>query len=247
MSTIVLVHGALQTAGTWDLVTPFLRRAGHRVHTPALSGIGPDGGPLTAEITLDTHIDDIVRFLQANDLRHVILAGHSYAGMVITGAAVRIPSRLDHLVYVDAFAPEQGQRAIDFMSEPLRATFRANMLDGFRIVAREHWLDLWRLEPGPARDFVRERLWEFSMRCFEQPLREDARRITHERTYVACVGEGNAARAVFAPFAERAKREGWRYRELPTGHDCQAEMPDAVSAILDEACGHAVSTATTPH
>jgi len=236
MSTVVLVHGALQTSATWDLVVPGLRRAGHSVYTPELSGMGPRGGPMTAGIDLDTHIADIVRFLETHDLRQVVLAGHSYAGMVITGVAARVPSRLAHLVYVDAFAPEKGRAAIDFMPQPIRDLFQSLVApDGFRIVPHERLLDVWHLE-GAARDFVRDRMWDFSMRCFAQPLRDDPRGIRVARTFLACTGGGNGARAVFAPFAERAKREGWEYRELPTGHDCQVDMPEAVAAIIEEAC-----------
>lgn len=236
MSTIILVHGALQTSGTWDLVAPLLRRAGHHVYTPELSGMGPRGGPMTAGISLDTHIADIVRFLELHDMRHVVLAGHSYAGMVITGVAARLRSRLDHLVYIDAFAPEKGQAAIDFMPPGVREVFRARTApDGYRIVPDERLLDLWHLE-GAARDFVRERWWDFSMHCFAQPLHDDTRKIGASRTFIACVGEGNGARPVFAPFAARAQREGWNYHELPTGHDCHVEMPEAVAEVIAEVC-----------
>jgi pimeloyl-ACP methyl ester carboxylesterase len=242
MSTIVLVHGALQTAATWDLVTPALRRAGHAVFTPELSGMGPRGGPMTAGITLATHIDDIVRFLELHELKKVVLAGHSYAGMVITGVAARVSSRLDHLVYVDAFVPERGQAAIDFMPEPIRHLFRTLVADdGFRIVPNDHLLDVWHLE-GEARNFVRDRMWDFSMRCFTQPLADDPSDTNITRTFIACVGADNGARPVFAPFAERARREHWGYHELPTGHDCHVEMPDAVATILAKACSAPAAT-----
>ena len=94
-------------------------------------------------------------------------------------------------------------------------------------------MDLWGLEEGPARAFVKARLCDFTIRCFEQPV--DAP--THAsnalpRTYIASVKENYPAKAVFDQFAARARREGWHYHELPTGHDGQAEMPDALSELL---------------
>ncbi|PTY00137.1 alpha/beta hydrolase [Opitutus sp. ER46] len=235
MSTIVLVHGALQTSATWDLVAPRLRRLGHEVFTPELSGMGPRGGPMTAGISLDTHIANLVGFIKRHDLQCVVLVGHSYAGMVTTGVATHCASRLDHLVYVDAFVPEQGQSAFDFMPPHIRDGFVARVAaDGFSIVPDEALLDLWHLE-GEARTFVRERWWNFSLRCFEQPLREDCRALTVRRTYIACVGPQNGARPVFESFAARAQREHWGYFELPTGHDCHVDAAEAVSAIIHTA------------
>jgi pimeloyl-ACP methyl ester carboxylesterase len=235
MSTIVLIHGAMQTSDTWDRVVPFLQRAGLVVFTPELSGMGPRGGPMTAGVTLDTHIDDVVRFLQLHDLRHVVLVGHSYSGMVITGVAARVPERIGALVYLDAFVPEQGQAAFGFMPKPIQDLFQSLVAaDGFRIVASERLLEIWHVQES-AREFVADRLWDFSMRCFTQPLREDPSQVDVPRTFVACIAEGYRARPIFAPFAERAKREGWDYHELPAGHDPQVDLPDAVSDVIAQA------------
>jgi hypothetical protein len=89
------------------------------------------------------------------------------------------------------------------------------------------------LKEGPARDFVRSKLCDFTIRCFEQPLRLPTNAAASlDRTYVTCVAEDYPARPGFARFAERAKAEGWRYHELPTGHDCHVEMPEAFSELL---------------
>jgi len=95
-------------------------------------------------------------------------------------------------------------------------------------------VDKWGLEEGsPARRFVEARLCDFTIRCFEQPLAALTRAAaTLPRTYIASVKGDYPARVVFEPFAARARREGWGYHELPTGHDCQAEMPDVLSDLL---------------
>src|SRR5207247_7982818 len=97
----------------------------------------------------------------------------------------------------------------------------------------ERLLYLWRHEDGSARAFVQKRLADFTIRCFSQPL-EAPTHAAHKlpRSYIASVKPGYPAKAVFDPFAARARREGWSYSELPTGHDAQAEMPEALCELL---------------
>jgi pimeloyl-ACP methyl ester carboxylesterase len=236
MSIFVLVHGAWQTASTWDLVAPRLRAAGHHVAVPLLSGLENDANPLTPAISLQTHIDDVVGFLDRENLRDVRLVGHSYAGMIITGVAEQALPRLNRLIYVDAFVPSDGQSALSLFPEAAAERLRQQAEsagDGWRLPGVEGRLDLWGLKPGTARDFVRERMSDFSLRCFEEAvtLPKNAAASLH-RTYIACVANDYPARPIFRPFADRAKREGWSYHELPTGHDCNVEMPDAFVSIL---------------
>lgn len=234
-SPLVLIHGAFQTAATWDLVAPRLERAGRRVIVAALTGLERDGSELTETVSLDTHIRDVVALLKRDDLSGVILVGHSYAGMIITGVAEHARDRIARLVYVDALVPEHGQSAMDILPEPTRNAFRklAEEGGGWRMQPNEHLLDLWGLEEGSARVFVQERLADFTIRCFSQPLQAPTYAAdTLPRSYIASVKPGYPARAVFDPFAARARREGWLYDELPTGHDAQAEMPAALCELL---------------
>ena len=97
----------------------------------------------------------------------------------------------------------------------------------------EHLLDLWGLEDGSARAFVQQRLADFTIRCFSQSLQAATHAATKlPRSYIASVKPGYPLKAVFDPFAARAKSEGWFYYELPTGHDAQAEMPKALCELL---------------
>jgi len=236
-STFVLVHGAWQTAASWDLVVPRLREAGHAVVVPQLSGLENDEVSLSPAITLRTHIEDVTRLLIRENLERITLVGHSYAGMIITGVAESFADRLDRLVYVDAFIPGDGQSALDLLPEPVVEMFRqmaASTGEGWRLRAGEAQLDMWGLKPGPERDFVRSRMSDFSLRCFDEAIslpNNAASKV--ERTFIACVAEGYPARPVFRQFGDRAKSEGWAYHEVPTGHDCHVELPDAfVSALL---------------
>lgn len=236
----VLVHGAWQNAATWDLIVPRLQERGHPVWTPRLTGLGGDTDELHEGVTLDTHVEDVSRLLEQEDLADVVLVGHSYAGMVITGVAERAASRIACLVYVDAFVPRHGDSALQLLPEPLRAAFReqARAHSGWRLPCGPGQLNIWGLEAGPARDFVEERLCDFSIRCFEQPLHAPTNAANHlERRYIACIKESYPARAAFQPFADQARQERWLHAELRTGHDCHVEMPAAVAELLIEVAG----------
>ena len=113
----VLVHPAWHGAWFWKKVVPLLRQRGHLVFTPTLTGLGERSHLARAEIGLDMHVSDIVNVLKYEDLRDVVLVGHSSSGVVITGVADRAPAQIAHVVYLDAFVPENGQAVLD-LSRP---------------------------------------------------------------------------------------------------------------------------------
>jgi pimeloyl-ACP methyl ester carboxylesterase len=113
MSTYVLVHGAWGGSYGWHKVRPPLLQAGHQVFTPSLTGLGERAHLASAEVNLSTHIQDVYNAIWYEDLSDIILVGHSYGGMVVTGVADRMPERIKHLVYLDAFLPADGQSLYD--------------------------------------------------------------------------------------------------------------------------------------
>jgi len=240
MSTFVLVHGAWQSTGTWDLLVPMLQEHGHQIITPVLRGLGTDQHHLTADVTLHQHVEDVARTL-ANLRDQAVLVGHSYAGMVISGAAESHPKKVRRLVFLDAFIPEDGQCVLDLLPAETGAYFRQVAREhggGWRLPGGEGQLDLWGLKPGRARDFVRARLCDFSLRCFEEPIRlPEIRKGSMPAVYVSCVAEGYPARPIFEPFAKRARSFGWQVNEVKTGHDCHVENPEEVADILLSAAG----------
>jgi pimeloyl-ACP methyl ester carboxylesterase len=235
MTTYVLVHGAWHGGWCWSRVARRLRAAGHEVHTPTLTGLGERAHLLTPEVGLDTHVRDVTAVLEYEDLHQVVLVGHSYAGSVIGGVAEVAAERLGRLVYLDGFVPADGESVFDHFPADYRDRFRtlaAEQGDGWRIPAVPTLLDAWGITDAADRQWVGSLISDFPLRCFEQPARlpRDAA-ATLPRTYVAATAYPAAA-AVFAPQADRARREGWPYHELATGHDAMVSLPGPLTEIL---------------
>ncbi|MGH3086061.1 MAG: alpha/beta fold hydrolase [Rubrobacteraceae bacterium] len=235
MTTFVLVHGGWHGAWCWERVAPLLRAAGHEVHTPTLTGLGERARLLAPEIDLETHVRDVADDLVGEDLSGVTLVGHSYGGMVVSGAADLAPDRIARLVFLDAFVPEDRQSLFDLL-RPERREF-------YLEAARERG-EGWRVPPPPPEALgvtdETEARWLAAMltpqpiKTFEQPvsIANDAANTLH-RTCIHCTA-GPLAPS-FAPFAARAKAApGWSYREMETGHDAMLTAPEELSAILSE-------------
>lgn len=233
---VVLVHGAWQGAWCWDRVVPLLERSGHRVHTPTLTGSGERAAELTPGVTLDDHLADVSAVVEGLDDGPVLLVGHSYAGMVISGAADRLAQRLHALVYLDAFYPHDGDSALGLMPLPFQEAFRRSAEvdgDGWRLPANDRLLDVWGLHDPDDREWVRQRLTDWSLPCFETPVRlPRGGRAELARTFLCGVAEGYPARVAFGAQARRAAADGCRVVELPTGHDSMIEAPDEVADVL---------------
>ena len=131
MATFVLVHGGWHGGWCWQKVIPFLEAAGHEVYAPTLTGLAERASELSPDIGLDTHIQDIVGLLEEKDLQGVILVGHSYGGMVITGVVDAVPERIAHLVYLDTFVPRDGESMVDVSPMVIRLLLRRQAQAGW--------------------------------------------------------------------------------------------------------------------
>src|SRR5437879_1549970 len=135
MATFVLVHGGGHGGWCYQKVARILRAAGHDVHAPTLTGLGERAHLIGPQVDLDTHITDVVAMLHYEDLREVILVGHSYGGMVITGIADRAAERIGKLVYLDAANPTNGQSLVDVSGEHITWTRQlGQVIDGVELV-----------------------------------------------------------------------------------------------------------------
>lgn len=163
-ATFVLVPGQWTGAFVWHTVAPILRQAGHDVYPVTCSGLGDRVHLANPAIDLDTHITDVVNTIEFADLHDVVLVGHSYGGMIITGVAERIPERLRLLVYLDADVPLDGQNSYDlvspeqaaaFLIEDITASVEMDTL-GYRPVfpAVEEWVRSMMDDPAEAEWFI---------------------------------------------------------------------------------------------
>ena len=115
MATFVLVHGAWGGGLIWRRNAQELRKAGHEVYTPTLTGLGDRKHLLRHDIDLGTHIKDVLGLIDYEDLSDIVLVGHSYGGMVVSGVADAVPDKIASLVYLDAFVPENGRALFDLL------------------------------------------------------------------------------------------------------------------------------------
>ncbi len=245
MAVYVLVHGGWHGAWCWDRVAPLLREAGHQVFTPTLTGMGELEGLLTPEIGLDTHIEDVVKLLEAQDLRGVILIGHSYSGMVITGVADCVPKRVAHLVYLDAFVPHDGQSVADVVPMVGKMLTRDAMKngDGWRVNPMPEMPlgigGLYGITQEPDRSMVRSKVTAQSLKTFTQPLHitnpDALAAIPH--TFIQCTGGGlifALMRRIIMPGTLPPKEAGWQQWKIPVGHDAMIIAPRELADMLIE-------------
>jgi pimeloyl-ACP methyl ester carboxylesterase len=218
--TYVLVHGAWGGGWDWRKVSDLLTSRGHTVFRVTLTGLGERAHLASANIGLETHITDVVNTILYESLREVVLVGHSYGGMVVTGGADRVPNRIAHVAYVDAFVPEDGERVMDLVAARGGAP-PGEAKDGFLIPA---WV-----APGtaPPHDVPQP------LKTFTDPIvLKNQARTRIPATYILTVDKG-ADTDPFDPSAARAKKKGWRVERLTADHNAQRSAPEELARLLD--------------
>jgi pimeloyl-ACP methyl ester carboxylesterase len=238
---IVLVHGAWAGAWAWGRVLAPLRARGHAVFAVTLSGCGEDRHRLTRDITLSTHVRDVCALVACEELRGVVLVGHSYGGLVVTGAADRLlaadPGAVRQVVYVDASVPLPGEAWGSRHTEATRAErLAAVRASGLNVLP----------PPDPAafgladadRDWLLRRQGPHPASAYLEPLVFSAERLASvPRAFVDCVAP---AYPTIAPMRERVRATpGFTVVEMATGHYPQIQAP---AAFVDTLCGLIAST-----
>jgi pimeloyl-ACP methyl ester carboxylesterase len=229
MSTFVVAHGAWSSAWAWRKMRPLLRAAGHEIVTPSYTGLGERAHLASPSVDLDTHILDVMGALEYEDLRDVLLVGHSYGGMVATGVADRAGSRIARLIYLDAFVPQSGQSLFDLLSLEARSAMEERARqegDGWRVPPNPLPPDT----PEPDAEWAGPRRLAHPLKAFQQPLQLVAER-QPPTAYVYCRRSGPGD--VFAPFAARARYEGWRYVEIDASHNPHITAPEDLCRVLE--------------
>ncbi|MDD7916863.1 alpha/beta fold hydrolase [Actinomycetospora callitridis] len=231
MTVFVLVHGGWHGGWCWRRVASRLRASGHEVHTPTLTGVGDRAHLGTPDTGLATHVEDVLAVLEIDDLREVVLVGHSSGGAVITGVAQRASHRLARLTYLDAFVPAPGQSVFDLLPPARRDHFRALVDDVGRIVLDpDVAMDGWGLRTEDDRAFVRARLRPHPLGGLADPL-PGTPLPDLPRHFVHCAAK--PAPDVFAAFgATVGSGPRGRLDVLDAGHDAMITAPDQVAALL---------------
>ena len=231
MATFLVAHGAWSAGWVWKKMHPLMAARGHRLITPTYTGLGERGHLANPEIGLDTHIADMLGVIEMEDLRGVVLVGHSYGGMVATGVASRARDRIAQLVYLDAFAPKHGQSLFDLAGPAHEADMRgraAKSGDGWRIAPN----------PMPPDTAAEDRAWcdprrlPQPIRCFERKLMLEGGELTLPRHYIYATRcpPGD----MFRQFLERGCSEGWGTHEIDASHNPHITCPDVLMGLLDK-------------
>lgn len=220
--TFVLVHGATAGGWEWKKTGRFLAEDGHEVYRATLTGLGERMHLNSPDIDLNTHINDVVNLILFEDLKDIVLTGHSYGGMVITGVMDRVPDRIKHVVFLDAAVPEDGMSLWDHFGN--RGPIEGDRFkDGFMQVP---WVTADTKPPHNVKQ---------SIKCFNQPVsyKNPAAKALHV-TYVAFVPKDRSAeeRAKTDKSWQRAESRGWTIRTFPGGHVAQEEDPRGVAKLI---------------
>jgi pimeloyl-ACP methyl ester carboxylesterase len=231
--TFVLVHGAWHGGWCWKRVRGALEAAGHRVYAPTLTGMGERHHLSNANVDINTHIRDLVAFIEAEELSEVVLVGHSYSGYPITGVANTIPAKLAKLIYLDALIPTIDRpMSADWPAELVQAVEKT-LIDGFRV------------SPMPTAAFdvpetdtantawLKRRLTDMPWKCLTTPFPKAvgiASMISKiPRAFIQCTGttlDGPRGGLL------RAKADGMQIHALQSGHDAMVTEPAMLTELL---------------
>ncbi len=235
MTTFVLVHGAWGGSYGFNLVRRPLRAAGHEVYTPSLTGIGERIHLSSPQVNLTTHVLDVVNTILYEDLTDIVLLGYSYGGMVVTGALRHVADRVAHLVYLDAFKPDDGQSLNDLAGAGYQPA-AVGPGGSWLVEPLFRHLD----DPGQA-DWYGSRRSPHPVGCFTEPVRllKPLEEYPFSRTYIKALVEfprpEGAPRSAFELAGEYAKgNPAWRYREVDTDHLIPINRPGELAELLLE-------------
>ncbi len=230
MATFVLVHGTGCGGWVWQKLSPLLRAGGHEVYTPTLTGVGDRSHLLGCGVDLNTHILDITNLLFFDDLSEVILVGHSYGGMVITGIAAKAPERLKGVVYFDAYLPDEGQSESDLWPAAMRAEILEDVAAG-RGVRKPPSLAFLGITDPELGEWVMARMTPHPLATYNQPAPSgNARSSELPRVFIHCTA--GPTTPLFATFATKARAGGWMVHELSSGHMGMLTAPEELAKIL---------------
>jgi pimeloyl-ACP methyl ester carboxylesterase len=231
MTTFLVAHGAWSAGWAWKKMRPLMAARGHELFTPSYTGLGERAHLTHRDLNLESHIADVLAVFEFEDLRNVILIGHSYGGMVATGVADRARDKIKHLVYLDAFAPEGGKSAADYMPAERAEMVRKSAVDGWKVPS----------SPVPPDTSPEDTAWLSPRRvpqplaCFEQKLVLRNGPLSLPRTYI--YAQRHNPGDPFRQFMQRARKEGWPVYEMDASHSPHVTAPETLMETLQKVAG----------
>lgn len=222
--TFLFVHGGWGGGWEYKKIDSILTAKGDIVYRPTMTGLGERVHLANPDINLTTHINDIVNVIKFEDLHNVILVGHSYGGMVITGVAEQVPDRIGKMIYLDAFVPNDGESLFAARGETeATAMTKQFTKDGFVAYF------FGPTNPIPPTDVPQ------SLKTFTEPLSVKNPAVKKIPTfYILMAPNGDVSKAGFAPFAERAKQRGWKIVQLNGDHYPMRNNPTELIKTLEK-------------
>ena len=227
----VLVHGAWHGGWCWRIVAAALRKAGHPVFTPTLTGMGSRLHLGRADTGLNTHIEDVANVLKFEELKGAVLVGHSYGGAVCLGVFDRVGSQISKLIMLDASVLDDGESMTSKSSPEMMAGAKASLIDGFKLPTWPPEAFGVLPEDGWVYDWVKRRLTSMPFGSLTTPLALKNGDVTDPNVlFINCNGRpfGDNSR----PGLQKAKARGWTVQDLDTGHDAMVTAPDALANML---------------
>jgi pimeloyl-ACP methyl ester carboxylesterase len=229
----VLVHGAWHGAWAWRRLAPLLRQAGHTVSTPTLSGLGERAHHAPGRSGLDVHVQDVLSHLQMEDLRQVVLVGHSYAGCVVSGVLAARQGRVAHAIYLDAFVPTNGQGLASFVPPVVKADYE-------KLAAAEglvpppppaSWGERWGVTDPALLAWAQERITPQAALSFTQGVQGDPFADAAVRlSYLKCAQNPNPGFKNVAATVQKNPR--FRYAEVDGHHNVMLVHPERLAVAL---------------
>ena len=228
--TFLFVHGAWHGGWCWKDTEKALRELGHETHAPTLSGLGELSHLAHPDITPDSHVEDILAVIKWRELDNIVLVGHSYGGLIVTGVASKVPEKIKSLVYLDAFAPEVSGKSIFADANPERmAAFEAEAANGNFLVEPDLF-DAWTDDPV-KKEWLKSMCTPHPIGSFRFGVTLSGRQSEVEsRHYIVC------SRNSPSPFQNEFQRvkaqPGWQTQEIAAKHDAMVEAPQVLATML---------------
>lgn len=232
----VLVHGGRHGGWCWQPVSRLLRSAGHEVYTPTLTGMGERAHLMSPQVGLDTHIRDLVAVFEYEDIRDAVLVGHSYGGMVISGAMEEVADRVRSFVLLDGHMPREGESVFD-----LNGADRAAAMIELARQSGEGWCippaDATRYgvrDPAQIR-WVNNRMTAQPLKTYTDPLPSTRRVWNHSGLFVECVPSSLEPHLLERARVRSREDPRFSYRVMHAAHNAMVTDPSSVADILLEA------------